>query len=172
MNNWVFERSSGFAGYRNTKTGEWKETKCPGGFISLKDFLAQEDPHRIHYMTGRQFLCYYQLAKASYLQFGEDGPPIGAKVITYFAGHGGMGHNTRIFEGNYCSNSDSDYFELNDPSAIHVGTGISLVEKETWWKHIAPIDPEIKDFGGLPPFLTKKLRHTELETMIAFVCGR
>lgn len=153
MKNFVFERSS-------------------GGFISLEDFLAQEDPHRIHYMTGRQFLCYYQLAKASYLQFGEGGPPVGAKVITYFAGHGGMGHNTRIFGGQ--NGNSSDYFELTDPSAskFHGGYGVSLVEKDAWWRHIAPIDPEIKDFGGLPSFLTKKLRYTELETMIAFVCGR
>lgn len=174
MNNFVFERSSGLAGYRNTKTGEWKRiSEFNKSFISLEDFLAQEDPHRTHYMTGRQFLCYYQLAKASYLQFGEDGPPVGAKVITYFAGHGGNGHNTRIFGGQY--GNSPDFFELTDPSAPSIygrRDGVSLVEKETWWKHIAPIDPEIKDFGGLPLFLTKKLRYTELETMIAFVCGR
>ena len=141
-------------------------------FLSLEDFIAQEDPHRIHYMTGRQFLCYYQLAKASYLQFGEDGPPVGAKVITYFTGHGGVGHNTRIFGGNYGSSSDSDYFELNDPSALHNRAGISLVENETWWRHFAPVDPPIK-IVDFPSFLIKKPKWTELETMIRFVaCER
>lgn len=170
MNNWVFERSSGFMGYRNTKTGEWKRKM---EFPTIEEFLAQEDPHRIHYMTGRQMLCYYKLSKASYLQFGDEGPPVGAKVITYFAGHNGMGHNTRIFGGQY--GSGPDWFELSDPCAS-VFSGpydnrVSLVEKETWWRQIAPIDPPI-EIVDLPSFLTKKPRHTELGTMIAFVCGR
>jgi hypothetical protein len=141
-------------------------------FPSLEQFLIQEnqDKFTIKLMKATSWLAYYQLAKASFEQFGENGPPVNSTVIAFFAGHGGNGFNTRIFGGEY----NSLYFKLIrrnlEPVTRKETESISLVEKETWWREIVSIDP-ITEFGTLPDFIKRRNNYSDLELMAKHISG-
>lgn len=141
-------------------------------FPSLEQFLLQESQDKliIKLMKATSWLAYYQLAKASFEQFGESGPPVNSKVIAFFAGHGGNGFNTRIFGGE----CNSLYFKLInrniEPVSRKEVESISLVEKETWWRDIVSIEPAT-EFGELPDFIKRRNNYSNLELMAKHVSG-
>jgi len=137
-------------------------------FMSLEQFLLmEEDHHSIYYKSSEVWVYWYRLAKASFEQFGENGPPVGSKVITLVNGHCGNGFDFRIFVGN--DDGDERFFQLkrnNDDCS-----GISLVEKSKWWKQIVSLDPPTVGWGELPDCISKRNRFgkTDLESIAEFI---
>lgn len=100
-------------------------------FLSLREFMLLPNDHRICRLEAPHWLWFYDRAKASWEQFGDDGPPLGSIVTTLFAGHGGGPGCVRRFDG--CCQRDDRYFALS-----REGDGTSLVERPTWWHEIVP----------------------------------
>lgn len=82
----------------------------------------------------------YDAAKASWEEFGQDGPPVGTKVEMLEAGHGGLEGAIRTMEG--ISRSDPRFFEVSRTELSYsfnkVEKRISLVCRETWFVHMRP----------------------------------
>lgn len=150
-------------------------------FIPLEEFLLLpnmicKNEYREFYKhkTGTQWYYWYQLAKASFNQFGETGPPIGSTVLTLISGHGGSGGNKRKFCGQYISgnkdfdnNVNKNFFKIQDNNGYE-----SLVYKDYWWREIVAIDPEPIGWGGFPKGKFYKRQHyTELEAIVEYIIG-
>lgn len=136
-------------------------------FISLGEFLllpanSYEKPFREFWKhkTGTQWYYWYRLAKASFEQFGIDGPPIGSSVITLVSGHGGSGKDQRIFKG---PAEDKRFF------LISRGDETSWVNKDTWWREIVCSNPEPTNWGKYPEGFFKRPRNTEFEAIIELI---
>lgn len=85
---------------------------------------------------GGDLVRRYDYAKASWEKYGEEGPPIGSKVMTLQGGHGGGVWVQRIFEGIY--DRDSRFFSI---SRIENGQKqISIVERDVWWAIIMVVE--------------------------------
>lgn len=122
-------------------------------FISLEEYLLLKDPtdkeprrpaHNI-YRTPEQWLRFYEIAKASYDKYGDEGPALGSKVVTLVHGHGGsmgvVGILDRVME------RDPRFFLLLRKvrrDAYHGGseydTQESMVIREQWWNEIRVYD--------------------------------
>jgi hypothetical protein len=118
---------------------------------SLEEFLLlpdnyYEDREFSKYLLGRDWLWLYNSAKASYEQYGEDGPSVGSKVTTLFAGHGGGPGAIRTFDGVYPE--DERYLLIYYNDFVHSASSIiekknSLVCRKYWWREILPYESEI-----------------------------
>jgi len=136
-------------------------------FFSLEQFLLmEEDHHSIYYKSSEVWVYWYRLAKASFEQFGENGPPIGSRVITLVNGHGGNGFDFRTFAGDF----DEKFFQIERDNGA-VGSGVSLVDKCKWWKQIVSFDPLTVGWGELPECIKKRNQfgRTELESISEFI---
>lgn len=138
-------------------------------FLSLEQFLLlpeldYENEFREFYehKTGTQWYYWYQLAKASFNQFGNDGPPIGSKVLTLVSGHGGSGADERTFGG---PDSNGRFFQLNSYN------GVSLLTKASWWREIVCIDPEPTGWGPYPKHFYKKQYWSDIKNIVHFIVG-
>lgn len=107
---------------------------------SLEEFLSLPDSDDksefLKPMVGRDWLWLYNSAKASYEQYGEEGPPVGTKVTTLFAGHGGGAGAIRTFVGVYWA--DERFFVLSRREKDEKEDRISLVNRKYWWREILP----------------------------------
>lgn len=124
-------------------------------FLTINEFMSFDE--EIRSLTGKAWLCYYELAKASYLKFGIDGPPIDSNVIVYFNGAGGNGFDRRKFIGS----RDSVYFNLKSEFGHESSTFI--YEKINWWKYFVPYELIECDFN--PNWLRKKIRYNHIENL-------
>src|SRR5271170_62605 len=80
-------------------------------FMLLGDLPGDNRPFSV-YMTGPDWLKLYDCAKASWDQYGDQGPPIGSKVESLRAGHGNFRSGAiRTFEGIY--DLDSRFFTIS-----------------------------------------------------------
>lgn len=127
-------------------------------FLTLEEFLiAQYDINgRILSRSSSSWLYAYRLAKASFEQFGENGPPIGAKVITLVNGHGGSGCDIRKFDGEY----NERFFKI-----LCDQDRVSLVFKAKWWLEIASLDPVTVGWGELPKHIYKRPSWNEVHCL-------
>lgn len=98
-------------------------------FISLEEFLRQPGDLRL---LSADWLWYYNRAKKSFDQYGEQGPPIGSAVTTLVNGHCGSIGSIRKFEGAY--EADVRYFCINKYECDLP----SLVYRNSWWMEITP----------------------------------
>jgi hypothetical protein len=131
-------------------------------FITLEEFLTtQYDINgRTLSRSSSSWLYAYRLAKASFEQFGENGPPVGAKVITLVKGHGGNGCDIRKFDGEY----NERFFKiLGDQDRV------SLVSKATWWSEIVSLDPVTVGWGELPKFIFKRPSWCEVHCLVRHI---
>jgi hypothetical protein len=113
-------------------------------FISFEEFVALPDlpevnRHLVKSLMGPAWLEWYHIAKASFILFGNDGPPLNSDVITLTNGFNGTGCNIRIL-GDY--KEDNRFFSLsryvNDPH-------VSISYKATWWRDFAPYSGSIEE---------------------------
>lgn len=141
-------------------------------FISLEEFLLlpetnyKEFREFYKHKTGTQWWCWYQLAKASFNQFGESGPPIGSKVFTLVSGHGGGGGNQRIFGGQYLDKDNNPFKDANENYFfLKYENEKSLVNKSSWWREIISIETV-----DLPPFPKDFYRRPRDSNLEAYIC--
>ena len=126
-------------------------------FPSLREFLMLRDPYDrepkrsfishfqldgFHDPAG--YVAYYDIAKASWERYGDEGPPFGTKVITLMPGHGGGTGSIRTLKG--VDASDERFFALSfmekDPHGILPDRErISLAERVCWWAIFEVYDP-------------------------------
>ena len=111
-------------------------------FPSLRDFLLMKDPTHSYKMSAHRdyrhaenFVELYDIAKASWEKFGDDGPPIGSKVETLTAGHGGGEGLIRTFEG-ICQ-YDKRFFNLSRVEGDR--KILSSVMRTYWWIEIKAV---------------------------------
>lgn len=129
-------------------------------FLTLEEFLCPFDD-RSKFHTSSSWVYLYRLAKASFEQFGEAGPPVGSEVLTLVNGHGGNGCDLRIFGGDY----DGDFFKLirgKDDSSV------SLVGKKNWWREIVSINPLTVGWGELPKHIRRR-SEDGLQEIVRFI---
>jgi len=115
-------------------------------FLSLREFLLLEDKYdrskfkRLmingHYKS-RFFVELYDKAKKSWEKYGDDGPPVGSKVMTFFGGHGSSGPAVRILGKEY-SYGEFNYFQLIRKERDYFDSKndierVSLADKWCWW---------------------------------------
>lgn len=113
-------------------------------FVSLKDFLLLKDPfddygaflHSTSY-PAYQWVQLYDLAKESFEKYGNNGPPIGSKVITLRPGHGGCEGSIRIFNG--IDDGDKRFFVISRSE----NKLTSLVYKDFWWAELYHLDKDL-----------------------------
>lgn len=124
-------------------------------FLSLREFCLLKDPfdptRPAHdncplsqqiLSSAEDIVIRYDIAKKSWERWGDDGPPIGSKVLTLVPGHGG---------GPFCTRKLSGIFERDDKFFIITQkTGSnkfseSLVNRSYWWLEIATPDCIIQD---------------------------
>lgn len=126
-------------------------------FPDLREFLLlresddvyKRSPHRSDPILDRegfskaQELVYrYDIAKASWEKYGDEGPPIGSKVVTLFAGHGGGPGCIRIFLGDVEGKGTHFYLSRTEKKDDQR----SVVTKDIWWMVIQPV--EDADWNG------------------------
>lgn len=123
-------------------------------FISLREFLLLKDPfykdnsrsvHRGDYLDYRkgwsmaeEAVMRYDIAKASWEMYGDEGPPFGSIVRTLQSGHGGgpgvEATLTGLFERDprcfLLTRKEKDSFYKTEHEEH------SLVERTQWWVHI------------------------------------
>jgi hypothetical protein len=100
-------------------------------FPTLEEFLLYKEPGMTRCKTGKWWLLWYQLSKENF----ESGvPKFGEKVITLVNGHGGNGCDTRVFME---SDLPKYYYLPNRERG-------SLVDKETWYRIIVPVNIQLK----------------------------
>lgn len=134
-------------------------------FPSLEEFLSLSDdpgiPHDRDFNAHRQgyaWLVWYRVAQASWNRWGDNGPPVGSKVITLVSGHGGRGCDHRTFGGVY--EDDPRFFTLkrtykNSYTSAWGNPGdsvreqLSLVNRSTWWRSITPLSPDNEMFARM-----------------------
>lgn len=129
-------------------------------FISLREFLLLTEPrdkfHRpIHrnelladssntLSNSQDLVRRYDIAKASWEKYGDEGPSFGSKVETLYAGHGGGPGVLAVLTGIY--SHDEHDFLLTRQERYHDGRswvekeGTSLVERSYWWAMIRVIE--------------------------------
>ena len=120
-------------------------------FLTLEEFLTLLDQTEPKYAralltehkTGPEWVALYKRAKQSWEEYGDEGPPVGAPVITLESGHGGRGGDYRIFEG--IETTDPRYFLISRQEINWQGSRkyVSMVLKDFWWKSIY-VDPTWK----------------------------
>lgn len=132
-------------------------------FMTLEEFLLPFDDRRKHH-TSMSWVYLYRLAKASFEQFGENGPPVGSKVITLVNGHGGNGADHRVFAGDY----NEVFFKLTRVT-LDGDEQESLVTKATWWREIVSLDPLTVGWGDLPKHIFKRHFSNELYSLVQFI---
>jgi hypothetical protein len=126
-------------------------------FMTLEEFLAPFDDRGCCH-TSTSWVYLYRLAKASFEQFGDQGPPVGAKVITLVNGHGGNGCDIRTFAGDY----NEDFFGIKKPATDYDSERISLVDKAIWWRQIVSLEPLTVGWGELPKHIFNRPAFEEL----------
>ncbi len=109
-------------------------------FYSLREFLLLKDP--LYKSEDRSifnesaspeyWVKRYDLAKSSYEEYGQEGPPINSQVITLVSGHGGCAGVQRKFIGIY--KDDERFFAIEREDINHWKT--SLVLRDYWWASI------------------------------------
>ena len=112
-------------------------------FPTLREFLLLQDPtykyprsiHNGNY-PAEHFVELYDIAKTSWENFGDGGPPYTSKVKMLVAGHGGDAGVIRTLIGSH--NNDPRFFIVaryqNDKDMI------SLVLKQYWWLQMQYIE--------------------------------
>lgn len=88
-------------------------------------------------LTAENWPKLYDLCKASFETYGDEGPAIGSKVMTLVAGHGGGPGCIRTFGGPF--EEDKFYFYLSRRDE-HLGEQKSLVLRSHWWTEFIVID--------------------------------
>lgn len=126
-------------------------------FMDLREFILLKDPfdkdyprsvhrnevldHRKGLSSAEDVLLRYDIAKASWEKYGDDGPPFGSLVQTLHSGHGGgpgvIATLTGLFERDpRCFLlTRKEWGERNKEREGH-----SLVERTQWWVHIKVIE--------------------------------
>lgn len=103
-------------------------------FLLLKDgtFPISRSIHRDPF-CAEDFVKLYDIAKASWEKYGDNGPPVGVNVEMLTAGHGGGAGVIRKFEGEhprhreyFCVSREEIYFDMIEKK-------LSLVDKPFWW---------------------------------------
>lgn len=119
-------------------------------FMGLREFLLLKDPTdqygrsvfrgdflpqnaRNGSSSAMDCVDRYDIAKASWEQFGAEGPPIGTQVEMLEAGHGGSAGVIRTFGGVY--DSDTRFFQVYREEMRYgkVEKQVSLVLRDTWF---------------------------------------
>ncbi len=119
-------------------------------FPSIKEFLCLKDPnskygesmHQIK-LWPEQLVAYYNCAKANWEKFGDEGPPIGTKVITLLPGFDGEENAKRTITQKIEA-TGGPYFELERSADRVTWARISL-----WWMlfTVPELSPFHKDRG-------------------------
>lgn len=128
-------------------------------FMDLREFMMLKDPlykkksdersvHRNEVFDWRKglsnaedVLMRYDIAKASWEKYGDEGPPFGSKVQTLHSGHGGGPGVIATLAGIF--DRDKRFFLLTrkERDSFHKEReGQSIVERTQWWVHIKVIE--------------------------------
>jgi hypothetical protein len=99
-------------------------------FISLEEFLDfKDETGRPDYklLPGYGWIIWYNLSKESYEKYGDEGPPLGSKVITLVSGFGGGPGVIRVL----------DIYDDNRYVALKAGLNerLSIAYAKHWWRY-------------------------------------
>jgi len=111
-------------------------------FISLREFLLLKDPYKNEYYTqahrAHEWVALYEIAKLSFDEYGENGPPVGTKVSTLRAGFGCYGPGVvRIVSENTVEKDG--FIKITDKKGEH-----TYIVHSPWWLDIVPTSLEEK----------------------------
>jgi hypothetical protein len=105
-------------------------------FISLREFLSltehpgeKNEREFTQPYTGLQWVRWYDLARSSFLRFGEEGPPVGTVVEVLHHGSG-----MRTFAGVHPEYPT--FFRLIQPKEIWT----TIVSRACWWREFRIVE--------------------------------
>lgn len=113
----------------------------PGSFMSLEEFLALPDDKgkpMLEAFSGAKWLEMYEMARQSWLAYGEN-PPIGAKLEII---HGGLcghlhAHEHKILVGP--AGWNENYFTLKSAVRESPAAQYSVIRSQ-WWRYFRVIE--------------------------------
>lgn len=114
-------------------------------FPTLEEFLVFKDETGSYDYTslpGKIWLVWYNLSREAYFLCGDEGPPIGSKVITLRDGFGGSKGSIRKIVATSEPRFDN-YFLLR---SLEKNNSQYLSYKPTWWRDLYPY-PNDKEEG-------------------------
>jgi hypothetical protein len=121
-------------------------------FLSIEEFLCLKDPnckydtsmHQVK-LWPEQLVAYYNCAKANWERFGDEGPPIGTKVIALTPGFNGEENSERTITKKV-EETGGPYFVLERRAG---DVDVSWARVNFWWMlfTIPELSPFHKDRG-------------------------
>jgi hypothetical protein len=116
-------------------------------FPDMRDFLLLKNPINPVFLLfqGRlleaaEMVFLYDTAKASWEEYGDDGPPPESKVVMLSPGFGKLGGAVAKLRG--IEAGDPRFFELYQAASSEWGSSeaVALVMRECWWAHMKVLE--------------------------------